>query len=197
MRARMLAELGYTALAIDMYGEGKRAEHPKDAMKFAGETMANLEDAEARFAAARKFLEGHAITNPDKIAAIGYCFGGGIVLHAARIGEDLAGVVSFHGSLDSKKPAAKGGVKAPMLVINGAADPFVSPEQIEAFKAEMKQAGADMQFVSLEGAKHAFTNPGATELGKKFELPLEYNQGADEKSWDAMKAFLERVFADS
>lgn len=194
-RAVMLAELGYTALAVDMYGDGKTADHPADAMKFAGETIANLDQAKARFDAAKKLLSERADTDPARIAAVGYCFGGGVALNMARMGDDLAGVVSFHGSLGAKEPAKKGEVKAEMLVLTGADDPFAPPEMVKAFEDEMKAADAHFLVVSYPGAKHAFTNPDATEMGKKFDLPLAYDAKVDAESWDAMKAFLARVFA--
>lgn len=133
-RARMLAKLGYTAFALDMYGGGKQAHHPKDAGKFSGEVKKNLPLAKARFNAALAQLKKHSSTDNNQIAAIGYCFGGAIVLEMARLGLDLKGVVSFHGSLGTSHPAEKGKVKAKVLVLNGAADPFTKPEQIKAIE---------------------------------------------------------------
>ncbi len=194
-RARMLAELGYTALAVDMYGDGKQAAHPDDAGKFATEVMQNLDAARARFEAALTLLQGHHTVDPDQIAAIGYCFGGGVVLHMARLGLDLDGVVSFHGSYATQHPAQPGQVKAAVLVCHGEADRFVTPEQIDALKKEMVDAGVDFQFISYPGALHSFTNPAADSLGQKFNLPIAYNQEADEKSWSDMQAFFKRLFA--
>lgn len=194
-RARMLAGLGYTALAVDMYGNGKQADHPDDAGKFAAAVRNNMPEAEARFRAAMNLLRKHKTVDARHIAAIGYCFGGGIVLEMARRGLDLDGVVSFHGSLGTANPAKKGVVKARVLVLNGADDPFTKPEQINAFKEEMKKAGVDYRFISYPGAKHAFTNPAATELGKRFGLPLAYNAEADKKSWDEMKQFFKDLFS--
>jgi dienelactone hydrolase len=193
MRARKLAKLGYTAFALDMYGDGKQANHPKEAGAFSGEVKRNMPVAKERFLAAEKILSEHKYTDPTRIAAIGYCFGGGIVLEMARMGVDLKGVVSFHGSLGTASPARKGEVKAKVLVLNGAADPFTKPEQIQAFKQEMTSAGVDYRFISYPGAKHAFTNPAATENGRQFGLPLEYNKSADRKSWNEMKKFLTEV----
>ena len=195
-RARQLAELGYTALAVDMYGDGKTADHPDDAGKFSQEVFSNIEVGMARFNAGVELLKEHETTNPAQIAAIGYCFGGGIVLHMARSGADLNGVVSFHGSLGTQSPAQEGTVKAAVLVCHGADDPFVKPEDVEAIKVEMSDAGVDFTFKSYEGAVHSFTNPEADERGKKFELPLAYNQAADEQSWAEMQMFFERVFAE-
>lgn len=193
-RARMLAEMGYTALAVDMYGEGKQADHPEDAGKFSSELMKNFDLAKKRFAAAEDFLKKQRSVDPTNIAAIGYCFGGGIVLNMARQGVDLKGVASFHGSLAAVKPAEPGAVRAKVLVLHGADDKFTTPEQIVAFKKEMKDSGADMTFISYPGAIHSFTNPDADMLGKKFNLPLGYNAEADRKSWDELKKFLEMIF---
>lgn len=193
-RARMLAELGYTALAVDMYGDGKTAAHPDDAGKFAGELRRNLPLAKARFLAALDFLRRQSTVEAEKIAAIGYCFGGGVVLEMARAGVDLDGVVSFHGSLETANPAGPGNVRAKVLVLNGADDPFVTPEQIAAFKKEMDAAGVDFRFVNYPGAKHSFTNPEADEFGKKFSLPLAYDREADRKSWQAMQDLFGEIF---
>lgn len=193
-RARMLAELGYTALAVDMYGDGKQAAHPEDAGKFAGEVRKNAAAAKARFLAAMKLLQSQPGVQNDKIAAIGYCFGGGVVLEMARRGVDLAGVASFHGSLGTAQAAQKGDVKAKVLVMNGDADPFVKAEQISAFKQEMQAAGVDFEFIGYPEAKHSFTNPGADAFGQKFKLPLAYNADADRKSWDKMQAFFTDIF---
>jgi dienelactone hydrolase len=193
-RARALAKMGYVAFSLDMYGDGKTADHPKDAGRFAGEVKRNMATAEARFNAARQQLLASKYTDPKKIAAIGYCFGGGIVLEMARRGVDLKGVVSFHGSLATDTPAKKGKIKARILVFNGEEDPFTKPTQITAFKREMKQAGADLTFVSVPHAKHSFTNPAATAAGKKFNLPLEYNAKAAKSTWKQMKAFFDKLF---
>ena len=193
-RARMLAELGYVALALDMYGDGKQAAHPEDASKFSSEVMKNLDVAEQRFMAGLTLLKQQPQTNQQQVAAIGYCFGGGVVLAMARRGVDLNGVASFHGSLGASAPASPGKVKARVLVLNGADDPFVKPEQIAAFKEEMSAAGVDYEFVNYPGAKHSFTNPGATENGKKFQLPLEYNATVDKESWQKLQTFFQQIF---
>jgi dienelactone hydrolase len=194
-RARMLAELGYTALAVDMYGEGKQAEHPDDAGKFAAEVRQNMAAATHRFSAAMQLLQQHPTVDPDHIAAIGYCFGGGVVLEMARQGLDLDAVVSFHGSLATGKPAAPGMVKARILVCDGADDKMSTPEQIQAFHREMKAAGADYKFISYPGAKHSFTNPGADIYAEKFNIPVGYNAEADKQSWQDMQDFLKETFA--
>ena len=195
-RADMLAKLGYTALAVDMYGEGKIADHPDDAMKFATEVMQNIPAGEQRFREAMKLLKSQATVDTSKIGAIGYCFGGGVVLHMARAGMPLDAVVSFHGSIATQNPAKEGDVKAAILVCNGADDPFVTDEQIDAFKAEMEAAGADFKFVNYPGALHSFTNPDADANGQKFEMPLAYNKAADEQSWQDMQDLFNRVFAE-
>jgi dienelactone hydrolase len=193
-RARMLAKEGYIAFALDMYGEGKIAEHPDTAGQFAGEVKKNMDVAEARFRVALQKLKEHPLTDDAHIAAIGYCFGGGMVLEMARRGVDLDGVASFHGSLGTSNPAKPGDIKAKIRVYNGAEDPFVKPEAIASFKQEMDAAGADYKFVNYPGAKHSFTNPGADENGKKFNLPLAYNKEADKKSWEDMLKFFDQIF---
>ena len=193
-RARMLAELGYTALAVDMYGEGKQATHPEDAGKFAREVMQNLPLAKKRFLAALKLLRSQPTVDPTLTAAIGYCFGGGIVLEMARAGVDLDGVVSFHGSLTTANPARPGVVKAKVLVLNGADDPFTTPANITAFKQEMDAAGVCYRFVNYPGAKHSFTNPDADSFGRRFGLPLAYNAEADAQSWQEMQEFFNGLF---
>ncbi len=193
-RARMLAELGYTALAVDMYGEGKQAKHPDDAGKFSSEVMKNFDTAKARFAAGEELLKKQPTVDPDRIGAIGYCFGGGVVLNMARQGADLKGVVSFHGMLGAVKPAEPGVVKAKILVLHGADDKFTTPEQIEAFKKEMTDAKVDYKFIAYPGALHGFTNPESTAYGKKFHIPIAYNKKADKESWNEMKKFFGEIF---
>jgi len=196
-RARMLAELGYTAFAVDMYGEGKQAKHPDDAGKFSTEVRQNMEMGKARFLAALKILKQHNSTNPEYIAGIGYCFGGAVVLEMARAGVDLDGVASFHGSLDTSSPAQRGAIKARLFIANGEIDPFISQEKIELFKKEMDNAKVDYQFSSYPDAKHSFTNPDADIYGKKFNLPLQYNKKADQQSWSDMQSFFKKIFTGS
>jgi dienelactone hydrolase len=193
-RARMLAEMGYVALAVDMYGEGKQAAHPADATKFSSELMKNFDLAKDRFVAAMDFLKKQPAVDPRRIAAIGYCFGGGVVLNMARQGVDLRGVASFHGSLTAVQPARRGSLKAKILVLAGADDRLVPPEQVKAFEEEMKSAGADYRLISYPGAQHSFTNPEADRLGKEFNLPLQYNPEADKKSWNELTKFLKEIF---
>ncbi len=195
-RAQMLAGMGYTAFALDMYGDGKQANHPGDAQKFMMEVLQDMPAAEARFRAAQKILQDHTTTDPERIAAIGYCFGGGVILHMARIGTDLDGVASFHGSLAPSAPAEPGSVKARILVLHGAADPFIPAEQLEGFRSEMDAAGADYEVIEYAGAMHGFTNPGATAMGEKFELPLAHDAVADSASWAEMETFLTEIFGE-
>lgn len=193
-RARMLAELGYTALAVDMYGKGKLAMNPEEAGKLSSEVKNNKTLAEGRFMAALEFLKGQPTVDPQRVAAIGYCFGGGVVLNMARWGADLKGVVSFHGDLTTVDPAKAGGVKAKILILTGGDDSFVPPKRVDAFQQEMKEAGADFRVIVYPGARHSFTNPEADALGKKFSIPIAYQKEADTKSWGEMKSFLGTAF---
>ena len=192
-RARDLAELGYSALAIDMYGEGKHTEHPKDAMSFKKAALSDAEAAKGRFNAGLELLKQQAQTDTDKLAAVGYCFGGKVVLDMARQGAPLDGVVSFHGALATQTRATPGSVKARVLVEHGAADSMVSADDVAALSAEMVKAGADYQLVSLPGAKHGFTNPGADKFQEQG-VDVAYNQTADERSWQDMQRFLDETF---
>ena len=194
-RANMLAEQGYTALAVDMYGDGKTASHPDDAGKFAGEVRKNMDVAEARFNAAMEALASNVTVNPDQISAIGYCFGGGVVLAMARRGADLDLVASFHGSVATVKPVAKGQVKARLAVMNGAAAPLVTAAQIEAFTTEMDNAGVEYLVDNYPNALHAITNPAADAYAGEFALPLKYDAAADTDSWNQLNELLQEVYA--
>ncbi|MEM1340308.1 MAG: dienelactone hydrolase family protein [Bacteroidota bacterium] len=188
-RANMLAELGYTALAVDMYGDGKLADHPDDAGKFAMSVMTNLPEATARFNAAHELLRSHASVDGEKIAAIGYCFGGSVALTMANSGADLDAVAAFHSGVQLPvMPNDK--LKAKVLVCNGADDPFISPESIAAFKSAMDSIGADYNYVAYPGVKHSFTSKEADANGEKFSLPLAYDAEADAKSWASLQALL-------
>ena len=193
-RADMLAALGYTALAVDMYGGGRQAAHPEDAGKFAGEVRKNLPVMKERFLAALELLRTQPGVDREKIAAIGYCFGGSVVLEMARAGVDLRGVASFHGSLGGGSTAQPGQVKARVLVLNGADDKFIPAEQIEAFRKEMETAGVNYKFVNYPGALHSFTNPDADEYAKKFNMPIGYNAAADKESWAELQRFFAEIF---
>lgn len=193
-RADMLAEMGYVALAVDMYGDGKQAGHPEDAQKFMMSVMSNMESAKARFEEAVKTLKNNSNVDSEKIAAIGYCFGGSVALTMANSGMDLDGVAAFHSGLQLPIEPEAGKVTAKVLVCNGAADPFVPAEQVAAFKTQMDSAGVDYKYVEYEGALHGFTNPGADAMGEKFKMPLKYDQSADQQSWNELKDFLARIF---
>ena len=193
-RARALAALGYTALAVDMCGSGKQVEHPDDAGKLSGTVRGNLPVMKARFNAARDVLGKHGTVDARRIAAIGYSFGGSTVLEMARQGVDIAGVVNFYGDLTTQHPAPKGGIKANILVLNAAADAMIPPEQVNKFKQEMAAAKADYKFINYPGTKHLFTRPDADALAKKYNLPLAYDAEADRKSWTEMQAFFKRIF---
>ena len=194
-RADMLAQAGYVALAVDMYGDGKTADHPNDAGAMASAVNKNATIRKSRFETARKFLDVQPLVRRGQMAALGYCFGGGVVLNMARSGEPLKGVVSFHGTLSTDlPPSSPGSIKTKIRVFTGEADPFVPPEQVEAFKTEMNNAKADWQLVSYPGVKHSFTSPGADALGEKFGLPLKYDTHADQSSWAHTMDFLKSVF---
>ncbi|HME96306.1 MAG TPA: dienelactone hydrolase family protein [Methylomirabilota bacterium] len=193
--ARAFAGQGYTAFIADMYGEGKTADNPKDAGALSGAVMKNPQTMEARFDAARAQLAKHPTVDPTRIGAVGYCFGGAVVLNMARAGADLAGVAGFHASLGLNTPApAPGTVKAKILVLNGADDPFVKKEQYVTFKADLDAAKADYRVIEYPGAVHAFTNPEATAMGQKFNLPLRYDAKANEQAKAEAAKFFAQVF---
>lgn len=192
--ARRLAEMGYTALAVDMYGSGKTADHPDHAKHFMQTLTGDAKSMRARFDAALAALTKHKTADGKRLAAIGYCMGGVVVLEMARAGMDIAGVASFHGTLGTTNPAKAGQVRAKILVLNGADDPFIPAESIAAFKQEMSAAKADYKFVNYPGAKHSFTNPDADAYGKKFNMPMAYNAEADKQSWAEMSKFFEGLF---
>lgn len=190
-RAVQLARLGYVAFVLDMYGKGKTTADPKEAGKMAGTFKANRALAKERFDAGLAVLKKNPRVDAGKIAAIGYCFGGTVVLEMARSGEDLAGAVSFHGGLDTTAPAQPGSVKARVLVLHGGDDPFVPPAQLQAFEEEMRKAGADWQVHVYGGAVHSFTNPDSDGYGLKG---AGYSPSADRRSWEAMKTFFAEIF---
>lgn len=193
-RARMLAQQGYTALALDMYGNGKMAHHPDDAQKFSSEVSQNEALAKARFEAALALLKQQKTVDADNIGAIGYCFGGSVALNMARIGEPLKVVESFHGGLKTSHPAEPGVVKARIASFTGEADPFIPAEQVAAFRQEMEKAGVTPLVVTYPGAMHSFTSPEADKLGKEFKLPMAYDAAADKDSWSKGMALMDEVF---
>lgn len=191
-RARELAQMGYLAMAVDMYGSGKTAADPQEATKLSSPFYTNPVMAKARFDAALAKIKMNPLADTNNIVAIGYCFGGAQVLNVARMGENLKGVVSFHGNL-AGVPVKKELLKAGILVCHGEADQFVKAEEVAKFKKEMDSIGAPYTFRSYPGATHAFTNPDATEKGKKFNLPIAYNAAADSASWNDMKVFFGQI----
>ena len=192
-RARQLAELGYLAMAVDMYGNGKQADDPQLAGQLATPFYKNPAMAKARFDAAMELIKKMPEADTNQVAAIGYCFGGTQVLNMAKLGSPLAGVVSFHGGL-AGVPADKNLLKAAILVCHGEADSFVPTAEVTQFKKEMDSIGANYTFKAYANATHAFTNPGATEKGKKYDMPIEYNAAADSASWNDMKTFFGKIF---
>lgn len=193
-RAEALAELGYTALALDMYGDGKLAEHPDDAGKFASAVRQNTEGAKARFEAALNVLNAHDTVNPEQTAAIGYCFGGGVVLNMARLGVDLDVIGSFHGGLGGVTAGSANNISGRVAVYNGASDGFISAEQITRFRQDMDTAQVNYQFINYPDTVHSFTNPGATAVGEKFGLPLRYDALADQSSWAHFQLLMRDTF---
>jgi dienelactone hydrolase len=190
-RTRELAALGYLALAADMYGDGRVVQTAEQAAALSAPFRSDRALARGRAAAALQRLREHPLCDPARLAAIGYCFGGMIVLELARSGAELAGVVSFHGSLATQTPATAGQLKARVLVCHGADDPFVSAGELAAFASEMRNAGADWQLVSYGGAVHSFTNPEADHYNI---AGAAYNARADRRSWEAMKLFFAEIF---
>jgi len=193
--ARRLASHGYTAFIADMYGDAKTADNPKDADALAGSVMKNPQTMESRFRAAQEELAKQPTVDPARIGAVGYCFGGAVVLNMARTGADLDGVVGFHATLGLNTPApAPGTVKAKILVLNGGDDPFVKKEEYVKFKGDLDAAKVDYRVIEYPGAVHAFTNPESTALGKKFNLPLRYDAKVTKEAEDEASKFFAGVF---
>lgn len=193
MRAQQLAQLGYLAMAVDMYGEGNIADNPQAAQQAATPFYQNPQLGQARLDAALAQAKMHPMADTSKTAAIGYCFGGTMVLNAAKLGSDFDGVVSFHGGLEGPAPV-KGQTKAQMLILHGEADNFVPQPQVDAFRKSLDSVGAAYTFKTYPNATHAFTNPDADNKAAKFNMPIKYNGAADTASWNDMKAFLQQVF---
>lgn len=193
MRARKLAELGYVAIAVDMYGDHQMGNDPDAAKKLSTPFYNDPLLAKKRFDAALENFKNNPQVDTTRLAVMGYCFGGGVSVGLARLGENLKGAVSFHGNLNVV-PLKKELLKADILVCQGAIDPFVPQEEVDLFKKQMDSAGARYTLKIYDSATHAFTNPEATALGKKFNLPIAYNAKADSASWEDMKAFFKRIF---
>jgi dienelactone hydrolase len=192
-RARQLAELGYIAMAIDVYGDGITASNPQQAQELASPFYKNPQLAKSRLDAALSKVKEFKQTDSTNLAAIGYCFGGSVVLNSAKLGINLKGVVSFHGGLTGV-PATKNLLKAQILVCHGANDKFVPEKDVADFKHSLDSIGAEYIFKVYPNATHAFTNPDATKTGKQFNMPIEYNEAADKASWIEMKNFLANIF---
>jgi dienelactone hydrolase len=194
MRARKLAESGYIAMAVDLFGNGKIAADPKEAMALTAPFYKNPQMAKTLLDAALKKLKEYPQADKDKVAAIGYCFGGAMVLNYAKLGGEVKGVVSFHGGLATGVPAKMDLLKAKILVCHGASDKFISQKDIDAFKHQLDSIGANYTFKAYPNATHAFTNPEATRIGSEFNMPIEYNADADKESWDDMQKFFGVLF---
>lgn len=192
-RARQLAQLGYFAMAVDLYGSGRTADNPESALSLAMPFYRNPQMAKARIDAALAKARTYPQADTAQTAAIGYCFGGSMVLNAANMGSDLDGAVSFHGGLEVTPPQ-KDKLTAKYFIAHGAADSNVPEAQVQAFRKAMDSAGANYTFKAYSNATHAFTNPEATETGKKFKMPIRYNAAADTASWNDMKAFFGTIF---
>ena len=191
-RAEQLAQLGYAALAIDIYSKGVRPKNSDEAAKQAGYYKEHRDILRRRAEAGLDTLKNESVVDPQRLAAIGYCFGGTTVLEMARAGMPLVGVVSFHGGLATNMPAVnKGDIRAKVLVLHGADDPFESPDEIDSFKKELNAASADWQMVYYSGAVHSFTRKDA---GNDNSKGVAYNERADKRSWEAMKIFFSEIF---
>lgn len=189
-RAEQLAALGYVAFCADIYGKGIHPKDPSEAGPLAGKYKNDRALLRARVNAGLDVLVKNEFVDPKRIAAIGYCFGGTTVIELARSGADIAGVVSFHGGLDSPTPADGRNIKCKVLVEAGADDPFQKPEDLTAFESEMRDSKVDWQITFYGGAVHSFTqpNPGFVNPG------AHYNEKADKRSWEAMKQFFAEIF---
>jgi dienelactone hydrolase len=191
-RAERLAALGYVALAGDPYGNGVEYNDIQEAIKYAGALLEDPTKFRQRARVALDKLASFPQVDPNRLAAIGYCMGGTFALELARDNAPLKGIVSFHGGLETQRPAVSGQVKAKILVCTGADDPFVPVAQANALAEEMTKAGVDWQIISYGGTVHSFTNPDAAKAG----MPgVAYNKSADERSWKAMTAFFNEIFA--
>ena len=190
-RVKQLADLGYYAVAVDYYGDAKVVETPEEAQQLSSHFYNIPVDARRMFDATKHQVILAEKADYSRMAIIGYCFGGSQALNMARLSGDFKGVVSFHGNLKTGIRAKNNKVK--YLVLNGAADSMVSKNEIAAFRQEMDSAKITYKLIDYPDALHAFTNPAATETGKKFNIPIAYNKEADQKSWDEMKTFLAEV----
>ena len=193
-RTEDVARLGYTALGVDLYGAGTTAEHPDQAGALMNTLLEDMDTGTERLQAAVAALTEQPGVDASRLAAIGFCFGGAMALHLARIGTPLKAAVSFHGALDSFHKVTPGVITAKILICHGDADEFISKESIQTFHNEMKIAGANYEFISYPGALHGFTSPEADENGRKYGLPLAYDENADKESWKSMTHLLAELF---
>lgn len=191
-RAEELAGLGYVAFAVDMYGKGVRPANQAEAGKFSGALKKDRPEMRGRINAALETLKKSKMVDPDRVAAMGYCFGGTVALELARSGAPVRGVISFHGGLDSPTPADAAKIKGQVLVLHGADDPNVPPAQVAAFQEEMRKGKVNWELVAYGNAVHGFTNP---KNGNDPSKPVAYNPLADKRSWEAMKDFFTEIFA--
>jgi len=190
-RAEQIAGLGYAAFAIDIYGKGIRPVNAQDAAKQAAMYRQDRQLMRRRALAGLEEAKKFSFVDAKRIAAIGYCFGGGVVLEMARSGADLKGAVSFHGNLDTPHPEDAKSIKAKILICHGADDPYTTPDQVVAFENEMRAAHVDWQLNIYGNAVHSFTNP---DSGNDPAKGVAYNRQADMRSWEAMKAFFKEIF---
>lgn len=190
-RCEKLAELGYVAFAADTYGKDSRPSSNQNAGKIASLYKNDRQLMRSRINLAFEEIKKNKIVNKDKIAVMGYCFGGTVALELARSGAGIKGAVSFHGNLDTPNLEDAKNIKSKILVLNGADDPFVTEVQIKTFEEEMNNANVDWQFVNYSGAVHSFTNP---DSGNDKSKGAAYNEKADKRSWIAMKSFFEEIF---
>jgi dienelactone hydrolase len=191
-RANMLADLGYVAFALDMYGDGKVPKDPPEGMAWLMALMTDRAELRRRVNAARAVLAGRPEVDAGKLAAVGYCFGGAVVLELARSGADVKGVVSFHGALNAANPADAKNIKCKVLACHGADDPIVPPAEVAGFIKEMTEAGCNWELIHYGKTLHAFTSWGADGVANPA---AKYDEQADRRSWQRMREFFDEIFA--
>lgn len=190
-RAGMLADLGFVALAADMYGDGRLAANSEESMQLMTGLRGDVPLLRGRIRAAFDALARHPLVNPDKIAVIGYCFGGLVALELARSGAPVVGTASFHGILETERPAEAAQIKGRVLAFTGSSDPLVPPAQVQSFQDEMTEANVDWELVTFGGALHGFSN----FTNKSSARPgFAYSQAADERSWKMLRQFFDEIF---
>lgn len=192
-KAEELAEMGYVGMAIDMYGNGKQANHPKEAMAFSSSVMKNFDTAKQRFLAAMETLKTNELVNPTQISAIGFCFGGSVALSMANSGIDLDGVAVFHSGINLPVMPNES-LSAQILVQNGADDAMITEEQVQVFKSKLDSLNADYKYIAYKGVKHSYTNKAADSIAKQYDLPLAYDEETAKKSWEMMGEFFNEIY---